>query len=346
MGSKIKINNKIRSKRMAGISALPRTHSRTHSPIDDDDDALTPPLPRTHSRTHSPIDDDALTPPLSRFERFKRYILTDKVLGKGSYGEVVVALDLENHGRKVAIKFCYISGCCAKVLEEVQMEARIGMQIPDHPNVCKTIDSFIIQGILYIVMEMVEGVSFDIYMRVNKLTDANLFTFGMILHQMASAIKHLHANQIIHRDIKPANFVISQNPDGSPLVKLIDFGFSTKYVDTVQKTQGTPIFVSPEVAREKDIDHKSDSWAFGVLILQLLTQKDLLWYLENVKRTDRAYQIIRNLTVNPFPAYLAENENPMFVLIANTAIKCLEIDKSKRSSVAEIAECLSVFKAQ
>ena len=228
----------------------------------------------------------------------------------------------------------------------VRKEAEIGAKIPYHPNVLQTLDSFLIGYKFYIVMELVEGKSFDVYMHETKFTPKTQSIFLVILYQMALAIAHLHANRIVHRDIKPANFIISQNPDGTIHVKLIDFGLSNPFDLVEQAAVGTPIFMSPQVAEWIGIDEKCDEWAFGVLILLVLTREEVPLYLKESKNSDQSMALIQNLKVNPFPVRLTVNKNPMVRLIANIAKRCLEIKPSMRPSAAEIAECLSAFKAQ
>ena len=302
-------------------------------------------LPRTHSicetapfcRSHLGV--NRLRNPNLLFGRYELF----KTLGKGACGMVVAAIDHDNHGQIVAIKIQKMDGCSQELWDEVKMEASVGIKIPTHPDICKTIGSFQIDNTFYIVMEIVEGISFKAYMHANPLTSANLPTFAMILRKMASAIAHLHKHGFLHRDIKPDNFVICEEPGGNVKVKLADFGFSSTKEQIDQTTKGTPIFLAPEVAKAIDIDCTCDVWAFGILILLLLTGKKLPSYLEGVTCPEIAYRIIGRLSKNPFPAKLTENENPMFVSIADIARRCLEIDKSKRPSAAEIAICLQII---
>jgi len=278
-----------------------------------------------------------------------RYKITKSLLGEGACGKVFLAIDHGdggNHMKKVAIKILDMSGRCSEFQKECMREMEIGTIIPDHSNVCKTLDSFFVGDTFYIVMELIEGKSFDVYMRETKLTPKTMLIFLVILYQMALAIAHLHANGIVHRDIKPANFLVSQNPDGTIRVVLVDFGFSNNSDRVAQEAVGTPYFMSPQVAGWSGIDDKCDIWAFGVLILLILTREEVPSYLKDCKSSDQAKQFIHNLKVNPFPAKLAENKNAMVSLIANIARRCLEIDPSMRPSAAEIAESLSAFKAQ
>jgi serine/threonine protein kinase len=170
--------------------------------------------------------------------------------------------------------------------------------------------------------------------------------FLVILYQMALAIAHLHANMIVHRDIKPENFVISQNPDGTIRAVLVDFGFSTQFDMLEQETKGTPYFMSPQVVGCSGIDEKCDVWAFGVLILLILTKEKIPLYLKVTKNPDQAMELIGNLKENPFPVRFTKEKDPMIALFATIARRCLEIEPSMRPSAAEIAEGLSTFKSQ
>lgn len=226
-------------------------------------DADTPSvLPRTHEEKPSLLNG--------------RYELTGSLLGEGGYGKIFLAIDHGNHGQKVAIKICDTSGHCSEFQQEVMREAVFGTRIPDHPNVCKTLNSFFVGDTFYIVMELIEGKSFDVYMRETKWNPTTLQFFCVILYQMALAIAHLHANGIVHRDIKPSNFMILQNPDGTTRAILVDFGVSDQFDMVKQERRGTPIFMSPQVVGHSGIDEKCDVWAFGVLILLVLTKESSL----------------------------------------------------------------------
>ena len=290
-------------------------------------------LPRTHEEKTNP---ELLN---------GRYEITNYSLGEGACGKVFLAIDHGNHMQRVAIKMCDTSGHISEYQERVMMEAVFGARIPEHPNVCKTLDSFLIGYMFYIVMELVEGKSFDVYMRENKFSPKNQSNFLVILYQIALAITHIHANGIVHRDIKHENFIVTQNPDGTTRVVLVDFGLSNQFDMFEQETKGTPYFMSPQVVGCSGINEKCDVWAFGVLILLVLTKEKVPLFLKVTKNSDEAMKLILNLKVNPFPLRLTVNNDPMIVLIATIARRCLEIDPLMRPSAAEIAERLSTFKA-
>ena len=291
-------------------------------------------LPRTH-------DEKPPKPELLN----ERYELTGRSLGEGACGKVVLAIDHGNHGQRVAIKMCDTSGHISEYQERVMREAVFGARIPEHPNVCKTLDSFLIGYMFYIVMELVEGKSFDVYMRENKFAPKTQSIFLVILYQIALAITHIHANGIVHRDIKHDNFIVTQKPDGTIRVVLVDFGLSNQFDMFEQETKGTPYFMSPQVVGCSGINEKCDVWAFGVLILLVLTKEKVPLFLKVTKNSDEAMQFIYNLKENPFPVRFTKDKDPMIALFANIARTCLEINPSTRPSAAEIAERLSAFKA-
>jgi serine/threonine protein kinase len=97
-----------------------------------------------------------------------RYELTGRTLGDGTSGTVFEAIDHGNHEQRITIKICEIGGRISEYLEKLRREAVVGAGIPHYPNVCKTFDSFLIGSKFYIVMELVEGESFDIYICKKK----------------------------------------------------------------------------------------------------------------------------------------------------------------------------------
>ena len=131
----------------------------------------------------------------------------------------------------------------------------------------------------YFVMELVRGVKITDYCDQNNLaTEQRLGLFVQVCH----AIQHAHQKGIIHRDIKPSNILVTVH-DGKPLPKIIDFGIAkaTTGQALTDKTLftafeqfiGTPAYMSPEQAEMStlDIDTRSDIYALGVLLYELLT---------------------------------------------------------------------------
>jgi serine/threonine-protein kinase len=94
--------------------------------------------------------------------------------------------------------------------------------------------------------------------------------------QACEALAEAHALGIVHRDIKPANFFLTRRADGTPLLKVLDFGISKTstmngQLTVTQTVMGTPAYMSPEQMRSShDVDHRSDIWSLGVVLYELL----------------------------------------------------------------------------
>jgi serine/threonine protein kinase len=149
----------------------------------------------------------------------------------------------------------------------------------DHPNIARVLDAgATVSGRPYFVMELVKGVPITQYCDENRLTPCQrLELFTHVCH----AVQHAHQKGIIHRDIKPSNVLVTSH-DGSPVVKVIDFGVAkaigqqltekTIYTGIMQMV-GTPLYMSPEQAgmSSLDIDTRTDIYSLGVLLYELLT---------------------------------------------------------------------------
>jgi serine/threonine protein kinase len=151
----------------------------------------------------------------------------------------------------------------------------------DHPNIARVLDAGATDsGRPYFVMELVRGIPITRYCTEHKLdTRQRLDLFIHVCH----AIQHAHQKGIIHRDIKPSNILVTLH-DGVPVPKVIDFGIAKategRLTDHTLFTAfeqfiGTPAYMSPEQAEMSglDIDTRSDIYALGVLLYELLTGK-------------------------------------------------------------------------
>jgi len=149
---------------------------------------------------------------------------------------------------------------------------------------------------------------------------------------------------VVHRDIKPSNLWLTQRADGTPLVKVLDFGISkfasTNQVDpTLTQTQavfGSPTHMSPEQIRSsKKVDHRTDVWALGVVLHELLTAR-LPFEAETVSGTLAAIAADA-----PTPLCSVRSEAPAD--LERAILRCLEKDVSRRCSLAELAVLLRPF---
>ena len=207
------------------------------------------------------------------------------LLGKGGMGEVYRALD-KKLGREVALKI--LPSEMSKDPERLarfDREART-LATLQHPNVASAYGFEETPEARFLVMELVEGEGLDTLMARGPVPvpDAR-----KIAAQIACGLEAAHEKGIVHRDLKPANIRITK--DGT--VKVLDFGLAKAWTGaspdanlsnsptmtahaTVQGViLGTASYMSPEQARGQDVDKRSDIWAFGVILWEMLTGKRL-----------------------------------------------------------------------
>lgn len=175
-------------------------------------------------------------------------------------------------GRDVAVKTMHLApdGASAsrpEFLSRFQTEARAA-GILTHPNIVVVYDAGEEAGVFYITMELVEGRSLQ-----SLLDEHQSFPLPRaikIIEQASSALDYAHRHNIIHRDVKPANLMITADDT----VKITDFG--TAKILRFNTTQtaaviGTPSYMSPEQIKGKTVDGRSDIFALGVILYELVT---------------------------------------------------------------------------
>lgn len=209
-----------------------------------------------------------------------RYKLLQQI-GEGGCGVVYMAEQLEPVRRRVALKIIKLGMDTKSVIGRFEAE-RQALALMDHPNIAKVFDAGATDtGRPYFVMELVRGRKITEYCDEKKLSTRERLDLFI---QICKAIQHAHQKGIIHRDIKPSNILVSID-DGLPVPKVIDFGIA-KATSGQQLTNrtlftafeqfiGTPAYMSPEQAMltNVDVDTRSDIYALGVLLYELLTGK-------------------------------------------------------------------------
>jgi eukaryotic-like serine/threonine-protein kinase len=210
-------------------------------------------------------------------DRIGRYKLLQRI-GEGGCGVVYMADQEEPVRRRVALKVIKLGMDTKQVIARFEAE-RQALALMDHPNIAKVLDAGATDtGRPYFVMELVRGVRITEYCDQNRLsTDDRLKLFIQVCH----AVQHAHQKGVIHRDIKPSNILVMV-ADDVPMPKMIDFGIAKaigeRLTDKTVFTRfeqfiGTPAYMSPEQAGMSglDVDTRSDIYALGVLLYELLT---------------------------------------------------------------------------
>src|SRR5687768_17496124 len=202
-------------------------------------------------------------------------------IGEGGMGVVFMAEQLRPVRRKVALKIVKPGLDTKEVIARFGAE-RQALAMMDHPNIAKVFDAGSTDtGRPYFVMELVRGVPITQYCDEQKLAPRErLELFAQVCH----AVQHAHTKGIIHRDLKPTNVLVTLNDGDRPVPKVIDFGIAkatagqrlteqTLFTEFRQLV-GTPLYMSPEQAEMSallDVDTRSDVYALGVLLYELIT---------------------------------------------------------------------------
>jgi eukaryotic-like serine/threonine-protein kinase len=210
-------------------------------------------------------------------DKIGRYKLLQKI-GEGGCGVVYMAEQEEPVRRRVALKIIKLGMDTKAVIARFEAE-RQALAMMEHPNIARVLDAGATEtGRPYFVMELVRGVRITDYCDQNNLTTEERL---QLFIQVCQAIQHAHQKGIIHRDIKPSNILVTLH-DSTPVPKVIDFGIAKateqRLTDKTLFTEfqsfiGTPAYMSPEQAEMSglDIDTRSDIYALGVLLYEVLT---------------------------------------------------------------------------
>ncbi len=203
--------------------------------------------------------------------RLGNWIL-DSELGRGGMGTVYLAHDAEQPERLAAVKvlageLTTHAGSVHRFQREIEVLSKL-----NHPNIVRLFDSGTYEGLLYYVMEYVQGNDF-----ADLLEDQERLEWPEVLGvaiQVCGALKHAHDHGVIHRDLKPSNLM--RTPEG--VVKLADFGvahvFAGKHLTRTGAVVGTAEYLSPEQAEGKPATKRSDLYSLGCVLYTFLCGKN------------------------------------------------------------------------
>ena len=195
----------------------------------------------------------------------QRYCIVHS-LGRGGMGEVYRAEDLVLR-QTVALKFLPPAATAnASMLSRFRNEVRTARQV-SHPNLCRVYDIGEAEGLTYLSMEYVDGEDLaSLLRRIRKLPQDKALE---IAWQLCSGLAAAHAKGVIHRDLKPANIML----DSQGHVRITDFGIAGVAEHIRDVRSGTPAYMSPEQVAGKEVTARSDLYALGIVLHELLTGK-------------------------------------------------------------------------
>lgn len=197
-----------------------------------------------------------------------------QVIGVGASGSVYKA-DQTALGRTVAVKVLRPEiACDPRFIRRFHDEAQAASRL-NHPNVVSVIDfGQTDDGLLYLVMEFLRGVTLADVLRTERLSTERI---ADIIRQILSALEEAHEGGVVHADLKADNTMIEHRRGGWDLVKVVDFGIARltgnleeQDDDSDDSICGTPEYMAPEIIRGQDPTPASDIYAVGVILYELL----------------------------------------------------------------------------
>ena len=273
----------------------------------------------------------------------------ERILGEGGMG-VVVAAHHELLDQHVAVKLLYQDIADREAQSRLLLEARACAKIQSE-HVARVVDVDTgADGLPFIVMELLEGAD------LCQIADARgALPRWLVVDYVLQALEglaHAHSRGIVHRDLKPSNLFLANKPDGTQIIKILDFGIS-KSTDPVTDGQGerkkamqltggkavlgSPPYMSPEQVRSpKTVDSRTDIWSLGIVMYELLTNS-MPFGGDEMNETfaqilEKEPQPIRQI-VNGVPEGLER-----------IVMRCLAKNRDNRfADVSELARALVVF---
>lgn len=271
----------------------------------------------------------------------------ERAIGAGGMGYVMAAVHVQL-GQRVAVKFlapnlCEENDSVTRFLREARSAVKIQSE-----HVARVLDvGELPDGTPYMVMEYLSGR--DLADELDQPGQLEIPVAIDYLLQAAEAVAEAHSLGVIHRDLKPANLFLTRRPDGTPLVKVLDFGISkaiTKNENGVDPEAslteansllGSPAYMSPEqIRRPKEVDARTDIWSLGAILFELLTGDPPFG-------AESPVSLLAAVVSDPLPK-LREQRPDVPAELEDVIAKCLEKKPEHRhQTVADLATALLPF---
>ncbi len=254
----------------------------------------------------------------------------DSLLAEGGMGSVYRATHVML-GKTVAIKLIKAAIMTSpEIVRRFQREARAATAL-NHPNIVSVYDlGQTPDGTLYIAMEFIDGPSLKALIQAGRSIPPERTI--SILRQVAGALAVAHKHNIIHRDLKPHNIMLATASDGSELAKLVDFGIAKTFDEATQLTSlgsalGTPYYMSPEQIEGRAVDGRSDLYALGIILYEMLAGE--------VPFADQSTPAVLVRQLRERPARPSLKNPAVSLALEAIALRCLEKDPEQRFQTAD-----------
>lgn len=228
-------------------------------------------------------------------EQILNYKIVTKI-GEGGMGSVFLGQHIQL-GRKAAIKALHPNLVSNPMIRERFKNEAATMAHLRHPNIVGLYDYLETTNGLYLIMEYVQGKPLDEYIHQisGPIPEANATELFI---QILDGFEYAHNQGVVHRDIKPSNLIITPELE----VKILDFGIaklldgSSKSLTQAGSRMGTILYMSPEQVKGQEVDRRSDIYALGITLFQMLTGRSP--YNE---QTATEYEIYNQIVNHPLP---------------------------------------------
>ena len=245
-----------------------------------------------------------------------------KKIGQGASGGVYIAHTVNAPTMVVAIKQMNLE---QQPKKELIINEILVMKGSKHPNIVNYIDSYLLKGELWVVMEYMEGGSLTEIVTHSVMTEGQI---GAVCRETLKGLKFLHSKGVIHRDIKSDNILL--NTEG--MIKMTDFGFCAQINElNLKRTTmvGTPYWMAPEVVSRKEYGPKVDIWSLGIMVIEMIEGEPP--YL-NETPLRALYLIATNGTPRLKEPEALSNDIKKFLS------RCLQVEPSKRATAEKLLE--------
>lgn len=324
-----------------------------------------------------------LLPPRGQFDQWAdllhdalqsdSYQLSDRycdlqLVGRGGMGDVFKATDKQsNQPRAIKVlheKLVNSEVALRRFEREIQMLSELR-----HPHLVEMIDHGVTaNGAPYLVMEWLEG--HDISSVAESFAQHSVTQCIELFSQAADVLAYIHERGIIHRDIKPENLMIVTAPDGTAVLKLVDFGIARsseiedQSITSSQHMIGTPSFMSPEQCLGKPVDRRSDIYSFGCLMYEVVSgncpftgknavetllvqlngevERPTISFADEVIQEGLTTVILRCLRKDPHERYqsMAELKEDLNLLLSGQPVKTHQFAPNKAKGKAKLGRTL------